>query len=209
MATLTSFYIYSNEKALVVEQLRQLSGITTITELSNAKNLGVDWLLDDRKLPTYLAVGQTNKDWVAVVHNSFNKLESWCVKLSLQLQTKVIVTMAQSVSDVYYFALYDSGRKLREIEVCYSGDDHPVNYGEKFDFEEEEPGRRDEFEGEVEYFFGFEEMEHYCQQFGLEIQTDYSQMTWTVFNSNKKHGIGEAYLASGGKKPQKPWWKFW
>src|SRR5688500_16499882 len=149
MGTWTDFYINTNNTEAVVEKLAALTENLDITPNTPfPSEIGQYYMMDSRSPPTYLAVGKTQNDWLTVVHNSFGKLEDWGIELSKHFSCKVIITMAQSVSDGYYFALYENGKKLREIEVCYSEDIDAVNFGEKLPFENPEPGIKVEFEGE-------------------------------------------------------------
>jgi hypothetical protein len=105
--------------------------------------------------------------------------------------------------------LYDRGEKIREIEVCYSDDFKPKNIGERFEFENEQPGKKEDYEGEVEYYFGFEEIEEYCKQFGLEIQTDFNKVSWSILMSGIKQKTINDFITSEIVKTKKPCWKFW
>lgn len=209
MSTWTTFYINTNNKNIVVEQLKNLTGIAEIKEADYPSDLFDNYLFDENAKPTYLAIGQTSLNWITVSHNSFNNLSEWSKILSKNLDTKVIVTIAQSVSDAYYFSLHDQGQKIREIEVCYSDDFKPKNFGQRFDFENEQPGKKEEYDGEIEYYFGFEEIEEYCKQFGLEIQTDYDKVSWTILMSGIKQKTISDFIKTELVKTKKPWWKFW
>lgn len=180
MSTWTNFYIKTDNKNIVVEQLKTLTGIAEAKDGDYPADLYDSYLLDETSKPTYLAIGKTDPNWITVSHNSFNNLAEWGHLISKNLDTKVIVTIAQSVSDAYYFSLFDRGQKIREIEVCYSANFKPKNFGQRFEFENEQPGKKEEYDGEIEYYFGFEEIEDYCKHFELEIQTDFDKIPWTI-----------------------------
>jgi len=209
MSTWTTFYIKIDNKDIVVDQLKTLTGIEYAKVAAYPADIYDNYLFDETAKPTYLAVGVTAPDWITICHNSFNNLSEWSKIISKDLDTKVIATMAQSVSDGYYFSLYDKGQKIREIEVCYSTDFKPKNFGQRFDFENEEPGKKEEHDGEIEYYFGFEEIEDYCKHFGLEIQTDFDKVTWTILKSGIKQKTINDFVKKELARTKKPWWKFW
>lgn len=186
MSTWTKFYIKTNDKNNVVEQLKILTGISEVIDGDYPANIYDNYLFDVDAKPTYLAIAETSLNWITISHNSFNNLSDWSNILSKTLNTIVIVTIAQSVSDVYYFSLNDRGQKIREIEVCFSDDSVYKNFGHPFDFEDEQPGKKEEYDGEIEYYFGFEEIEEYCKHFELEIQTDFNKVAWTTLNNGVK-----------------------
>jgi hypothetical protein len=98
--------------------------------------------------------------------------------------------------------LYEHGKKLREIEVCYSEDFDMVNFGQKFPFENPEPGGRTEYDGEVSYVFDFDAIDEYCKQFNLTIQTDYDTVQWTVLKGkNVRKEVSEYIQKYLVKKP--------
>lgn len=207
MATWTSFYINTDNSGIVTQKLRTLADIPVALSSSFPADIHKYYLSNENAFPTYLAIGGTQPGWTTVVHNSFNKLGDWALILSKELETKVIVTGAQSVSSYYYFALYENGKKLRELEFCYSDDFEPVNFGTRLWFEDEQPGTKDEYEGVVEYYFGFEDIENYCNQFGLTIQVNYSDYQWTVLKKETNQQTVEDVVREILNK--KPWWKFW
>ena len=142
MGTWTSFYINTDKTQAVVEQLTDLANDLVVSlDETFPKQMGEYQLLNTNWTHTCLAVGNTQNSWVTVVHNSFSKLEEWGIHLSEQFSCRLIVTMAQSVSDYYYFALYENGIKQREIEVCYSDDSERIDFGGKLDVERCRPGK--------------------------------------------------------------------
>lgn len=209
MSTWTTFYIKTEGKNSVVDQLKTLTGIAETKDGDYPADLYDNYLFDETAKPTYLAIGKTTPNWITVSHNSFNNLVEWGNVISKNLDTKVIVTIAQSVSDAYYFSLFDKGQKIREIEVCYSDDFKPKNFGQRFEFENEQPGKKEEYDGEIEYYFGFEEIEDYCKHFGLEIQTDFDKVSWTILMSGIKQKTINDFVNTELSKTRKPWWKFW
>ena len=68
------------------------------------------------------------------------------------------------------------GKKLREIEVCYGTDFDAVDFGEKFPFEKINPGNDDDY-------FGFDEIQNYCTQFGLQLEEEEGNTAWTILKA--------------------------
>ena len=175
-------------------------------------DMGQYQLINTNIPPNYLCVGNTQPECITVVHNSFDKLEDWGILFSEKFQCKVIMVMAQSTSDAYYFALYDHSQKRREIETCYGADFAMINEGEPFDFEGPYPGEKSPYtinneSEEASYLFDFDSIERYCSHFGLQLEYDYSTVKWTILKGNVKREIDE-YLKKLGLN-KKPWWKFW
>ncbi len=204
MSTWTAFYVQSDKEKAIIDKLGSLTGTEPYKD-TFPKDFDDHYLMGE-EYPDYLLIGREQSGWITVVHNSSNKLEDWCQTLSNELNTVVIATMAQSVVSYYYFALYDNGQKRREIEVCYEGDFNEINFGKRFDFENEKPGTISGSEGETEYYFDMDNIEEYCRQFGLTIQSDYTKIGWTILKGFKKGTSVKEYIMEGYKKP---WWKFW
>ena len=156
-----------------------------------------------------MVFGAVQKNWITVLYNSANKLNDWSEKISKSLNCKVIVTIGQNTVDYYYFSQYNNGKKEREIEVCYGDEIEPINYGTPYDFEEDEPGERHEFDGEISYMFDFDSIEKYSQHFGIESEHNWDNVKWTILKGvQNQETVGEfvkKYIAQN----KKPWWKFW
>lgn len=209
MGTWTRFYVKTQEKELLIQELKKMTGLMDFVTNEFPEDLHDNYLLDEKSKPTYLVIENEQDDWITVSHNSFSKLTDWASYLSQNLNTKLIVTAAQSVSDAYYFSLFDSGNKLREIEVCYSADFEPINFGNRFSFENVEPGSKEEYDGGVEYIFDFDEIEKYCNEFGLRIQSVFAEKTYTVLKSGEKQKTVNDFVTSLFTEKSKPWWKLW
>ena len=67
------------------------------------------------------------------------------------------------------FLAYRKGEMTREIEYCYGADYETINIGERFDFEDEQPGKKVEYNGEVDFIFDFDSIEEYSKHFGLVV----------------------------------------
>jgi hypothetical protein len=209
MATWTRFYVHTDDSERVVEILLSLTDNLEVSKGSFPDHFHDTYLFDPELAPDHLVIGNTQPDWTTVTHNSFDELQDWGEEISRVLHTKVIITAAQSVSSFYYFALYEKGVKLREIKYCYSTDDsEPVNYGNKFDFEADEPGKKLAYADDERYFFGFDEIEDYCQHFGLTIQAAYDGIEWTILSSSVKQKTVQDFISTLNQK-KKPWWKVW
>ena len=208
MATWTNFYINTDSAKSVVEKIAELTDNLVITHDADfPSDMGDYQMMNSDLAPNYIAIGNTQKNWITVEHNSSDKMEDWGILLSKHFSCKLIVILAQSVSSYYYFALYDKGEKLREIQACYSDDTEEIDLGKKFDFEDDKPGQKHVWDGEESYLFDFDAIEEYCTHFDLTIQTDYINVKWTVLKGqNLRREVFEyvqKYLV------KKPWWKFW
>ncbi len=186
--------------------MQKLSNIDNVTkgEFPTA-DLYNNLLFDDNAKPTYLVFTNTQPEWIMIRHNGFKNLKNWGEELSDYFKTKVIITCAQSNASFYHFSLFDKGEMLREIEYCYSEDYKPINYGKRFDFEDEQPGTKTEYDGEIDYIFDFDNIDEYSKHFGLEVQPDYDNINeWTILKSSTRQKTVKDFSL----KP-KPWWKFW
>lgn len=188
MATSTVFYIQNTNFNDIIEKIEILSYTQAIfgQEFSDKK------MFDFKDFPTYLALNQSDNGWVTVIHNSFNFLEDWGSKISKEFACKVIFTMAQSVSDTYYFALYENGLKKREILSCLGNESENINFGNFLEFENGKLGKKYHFEGHDSYVFNNEAIVEYCQNLGLKFDNNND---WTILENVQIK--------------EKPWWKFW
>lgn len=205
MGTWTSFYVKTTDKPKLIEALRAALPLAIEVTENQPGTITNGIQASINSLPDRLVLAQTNPEWCRIVHNSFDKLEDLALGLSRDLDTTVIVTMAQSTSSWFYFALYDNGFKKREIEVCNSDDSDMVNVGERFPFENEEPGTKVEYNGESGYLFDFDSLEEYCKHFGFKMYEDPGNFTWALLQHPKYKSV--AVMSVTNEK--KPWWKFW
>ncbi|MGB4774145.1 MAG: hypothetical protein WBP45_03150 [Daejeonella sp.] len=137
--------------------------------------------------PNYILIGKTQPEWITIILNSYDKLEIFCKRISKEINSQCIIVFAQTVSDYYYFALYDKGVKIREIENNYDDETDSINFGEKLQFEKQE---------EDELLIDFESIMKYSRHLGVMIPIDLNAYNWIILKGSK-------YL-------QKiPWWKFW
>jgi len=204
MGTWAAFYVKTPDQLKLVEAIRSaIPGITDVAQ-DQPGSLTNDITPSTNGDPDRLILSQTNPEWVTVFQNSFDDLGDLCTDLSRDLETSIIVTMAQTTSDYYYFALYDNGVNKREIEACYSDDSESINSGERFPFENAEPGEKVEYDEEESYLFDFESLEKYCKQFGFDMYVDPENSKWTLLQA---HGYRSIVKNKGSNK--KPWWKLW
>ncbi len=205
MSQWAGIFIETDKIDLVSEQLKQLAGITTSTrgEFPFA-DLYSNVLLDDDR-PTYLIVAQTQPEWITVAHNALRNLEDWGKELSNHFQTRVILASAISTNMFYHFSLYEKGEMLREIEYCYLEDYTPINLGTKFEFENEQPGTKHEYDGEISFTFDSDSIEEYSKHFGLDVKPNFDIVKeWIILKKATAHRTIGDYLPV-----RKPWWKFW
>jgi hypothetical protein len=204
MGTWAAIFIKTNGIDLVKQKLQALSGIDDSYKGDfPTSDLYDHILLDDNAEPTYFVFAQTQVEWVMVRHNALKNLEEWGKELSNDLQTEVVIASAQGNAGFYHFSLYRRGEMVREIEYCYGADYEPINIGDRFEFEDEQPGKKVEYNGEVDFIFDFDSIEEYSKQFGLEVQPDYDNIQeWEILKSiTKQKTLGDFRL-----RP-KPWWK--
>ena len=206
MGTWAAIFIKTNDLESVTNKLQKLSNIdTVIRDVFPTKDLYENMLLDDDTKPTYLVFAQTQPSWIMIRHNGFKNLEKWGEDLSEFFKTKIIIACAQTNAGFYHFSLYDKGEMQRKIECCYGSDYEPINIGNRFEFEDEQPGSKEEYDGETEYIFDFDNIEEYSRHFGLEIQPNYDdKKEWLILKSS----VNQNTLKNFYNKP-KAWWKFW
>ena len=209
MGTWTAIYIETADLEKTISVVEEIANSKEKTEGSFPNDLQRNYLFGSSSTPNYLVVGKTQDDWVTIRHNSLGKLENWGKWLSEKLDSQVIITLADNTSDGYYFALYKGGIIKREIETCYSEDFDMVNKGIPFEFENEKPGERHDWNGVVSYIFDFDSIVRYCKYFGLTIQTDYQNVTWTILKGGQEQTKIKEIVNKFIETPRKPWWKFW
>lgn len=209
MATWTRFYVNSSISEKVTNILKDLSGIAESSNGSTPEDFHGSFLMDEKANPNYIVFSEIQQKWITVLYNSGSKVENWAQQISQELNCNVIVTIGQNTADYYYFSQFYNGDKKREIEVCYGDDIETVNFGVPYDFEEEEPGERQEYDGEVSYLFDIDSLERYSQHFGLEIQSDWDSETWTILKGNQNQKTTKDFVDQHFNSDKKPWWKFW
>ena len=204
MATWTRFYINDSLDRVNLK----LVEITKFQETNQGKftdNFHKYYLLDEKFNPNYLVYGEQNNGWITVIHNSFSHLNEWAEKISKDLNCTLVVTIAQSTVDYYYFCHYNSGIKIREILRCYGDDITPINYGEPYPIEDIEPSYKIDSEEEANYF-DFDNIEVNCKYLGFEIQSEnFEEVNWTILKGKFKQESIDDFI----NKLNKPWWKFW
>ncbi|QNR25103.1 hypothetical protein [Croceimicrobium hydrocarbonivorans] len=209
MATWTRFYINSSNSEKTTNILKELSGITESSNGNIPADFHDSFLMDEKANPNYILFSEIQKNWITVLYNSDSKIESWAQRISEELNCIVIVTIGQNTVDYYYFSQFLNGEKKREIEVCYGDDIEPINFGAPYDFEEEEPGEKQEYDDEISYLFDFDSLERYSQNFGLEIQSDWDNITWTILKGVQSQKTTKDFIDQHLRGIKKPWWKFW
>ncbi|NOQ73542.1 MAG: hypothetical protein GQ574_16165 [Crocinitomix sp.] len=209
MGTWTRFYINISDTEKVNEILMDISNIKSSVKGNVPDDFNDSFILNEKSKPNYLVFGEVQKNWITVLYNSANKLNDWSEKISKDLNCNVIVTIGQNTVDYYYFSQYHSGIKEREIEVCYGDDIEPINFGTPYEFEENEPGERQDYDGEISYLFDFDSIEKYAQHFGLEPQNDWGNVIWTILKGEQNQESMADLIQNYIPQNKKPWWKFW
>ncbi|MGV6861341.1 MAG: hypothetical protein ACWA41_06190 [Putridiphycobacter sp.] len=209
MATWTRFYINSSNSEKATDILEELIGINESSTGKITEDFYDSFLMDENANPNYILFSEIQKNWITVLYNSGSKIENWAQRISEELNCIVIVTIAQNTVDYYYYSQFKNGEKKREIEVCYGDDIEPINYGTPYDFEEDEPGEKKEYDDKISYLFDFDSLERYSQNFGLEIQTDWDNVTWTILKGEQNQETTKDFIDQIVESRKKPWWKFW
>jgi hypothetical protein len=107
MGAFISLHIKSDNRIHIAKLLQELSDINQMTHGTYPTGLYENILFDDKADPTYMTIGNVQNCWTTVQINSFKKLHNWVETLSKELDTAAIQIMGQTVSDVYYFLMYD------------------------------------------------------------------------------------------------------
>jgi hypothetical protein len=208
MGTWTSLYVNTSDAEAVAGKIQSLSGIKKISTGKYPNDLQSRQLMSKEGTPDFLAIGHVQPGWVTVDHNSFAQLADWGTALSKELNCRVIVIIMQTTSDYYYFALYEEGKKLREIEVCYSTDFDEVDSGDKFSFEDKKAGLPSKYGDSGAYLFDFDAVEKYCAHFGLNIQAQNEEASWITLREDSGKMTVKEYV-NKNLLNKKPWWQFW
>lgn len=211
MGTWTRIYIKNNFDDVDLK----LKEITEIREVSHGKfpeDFHNSYLMDEKAYPNYLVYGEQCTGWITVIHNSLSNLNDWTERISKELNCTLVVTIGQTTVDYYYYCHYNLGIKIREVLVCYGDIITPINFGEPYPFEDNQPGKKVNYTGEDEYIFDFDTMEKYCQYLGFEPQSEnWEEVNWTILKEKGKHK--QASIKDSQKKlaveNKNPWWKFW
>jgi hypothetical protein len=73
-------------------------------------------------LPDNLVISQWNLTWIEVEYGTYNNLKKWGYTFSQKFDTQVVIINSLYDFGYHYFALYQSGKKLRELAVQGIGD---------------------------------------------------------------------------------------
>jgi hypothetical protein len=115
--------------------------------------------------PSIFIIGNPINQWVTAQYNSFNELTSFSERISNKLSTRVIVVLAQSVSDAYFIQVVERGKIIRTLSF---GDGNWIrNEGLPFSFETSPLGTNISKIDKPFYIFHRDETGNYCQQLGL------------------------------------------
>jgi len=123
---------------------------------------GDDFVWED--LPTMLAIGPEQPDWVTVYYNSFYEMRDIAAAVSDTLKCYSVVVIAQSVSEAYLLCVHKRGEHLRTLQWVGEQGDWTIQEGEPLPFEKQPLGRNIS-EGGEEPFYIFERdevLESYC-----------------------------------------------
>jgi hypothetical protein len=131
-----AFFIKSDQFTQVADLLSSVLPQPVYLEtvkLKSRKRAPLDWdIPDPEDLPDSLVVGQLNKEWIVAEYFSYNKLREWGHDFSVRLATRVVVVNALFDTNYYYFALYESGNRLRELVIQGRSDDDEEEWDKYF-----------------------------------------------------------------------------
>ena len=184
--------------------LQELSCADQLITGPYPKELNDNILLGEYANPTFLAISDVQNGWITVQINSFQKLYDWAEIISKELNTSFIQIIGQTVSDVYYFLLYENGVLRREIEIYHGELDNITDKGEKFPFEK--PSLVPINEGDYKDIFDRDTLEFYCKEFGFDL-FEYPEPD--LYFILKKKNLGTTIKKYVLANQPKPWWKFW
>jgi len=194
MATFISFHIKSDNRIHITKILQELSDVNQLIQDNYPEDFDESILFDDNTDPTYIVIGNVQNGWTTVQINSFKKLHNWTKKISQELNTIAIQIIGQTVSDVYYFLMYDNGCLRREIEVYHGDFDNIIDKGEKFLFERSSliPVNDEDYE----YLFDRDTLEHYCKELGFDLFYDEPPEHYYILKKNSLGKTIKDHLAS-------------
>jgi hypothetical protein len=129
--------------------------------------------------PSVFIIGNPINHWITAQYNSFNSLSSFSEKISNKLSTRVIVVLAQSVSDAYFIQVIEQGKIIRTLSF---GDGNWIrNEGHPFSFESSPLGTNISKKDIPIYIFNREETKIYCQQLDFNIWSGEKIKYWHRF----------------------------
>jgi hypothetical protein len=121
--------------------------------------------LFEKEQPSLFVVSKIHEGWITVLHNSYEPPFELASKLSYACKSTVIQAMGQSTVDTYYLSVHQDGKVIRKIH-CGEDTIGTEYEGEPFPFEKI---------NHEEHYFYYEEMDQFCQNFGINMLTDPSE----------------------------------
>lgn len=204
MGSVASIHVKAENQSAILKLIQQLSDANEMT-YENYPTEADNYIVGDGKKPTIVAVSEVKNGWINIFSNYFGKMENWLEALSRESGAMAIQVLWQTVSDVYYFTIYDKGKLRRRIEVYYGDLDSVVDLGEKFIFEKEFLVLQND--EDYENIFGRDDIEEYCRNLGIELFAKNGQAKFYIFRRKKIGLTLSRWLEK--KVTQKPWWQFW
>ena len=145
--------------------------------------------------PRELAVTAAPEGWVTIHSSSLHPMTDLANLVSARCRARVVVVLAQGVSEAYDVAVHENGRRLRRVGFA-GGQWHRLE-GTPFPFESDPLGTNiAEPADDPCYIFGREETCEYCGNLGL-------QLPW------KSDGREREYTMLRVLWRKRPWWRFW
>ena len=203
MGTFLSIHIKSNNQSQITKLLQELSDADDMTNGLYPKDFYENIIPNENAAPTYLVVSNAENGWIHVDINSFKKLHKWLEQISKELNTSVIQILGQTVSDAYYFLMYENGVLRREIDIYHGDFEITTDIGEKFSFEKK--SLIPENEEDYDNLFDIDSIAEYCSALGFDLFHDRSQESFFVLRKETSHKTLKQITSLSNK----PWWKFW
>ncbi len=193
MSTYTAIHVHSTDITGVQQichaWLAESHPAATLTVTQGAFPLKDFARIFDDGWPSLLVLGLTEPDWLTLHCNSFNEMEALAQRLSRQLACRVVVVLAQTVSDSYYISVDNGGERVRTLEFS-AGNGWLVQEGTPLPFEPHPLGENIAEAGEEPlYFFGVQDVEAYCQELGFSPWGAEYEPAWVIMRARKKRGF--------------------
>jgi hypothetical protein len=160
------FHLHHCKKDLLIENLRQCSGMAHVQRKRRPEDVQDKILADINAEPDYLVINQSAPEWHSIECNSFKKLHEWARHLSKALDTMFVQTLYCSIEEYAYLLVYERGIKRREIEGTGASPVPLVNEGSLLPFEK--PGK-DEDRANGLRMFDLDTLADYCHHLGIDM----------------------------------------
>ncbi|GHI00758.1 hypothetical protein [Neobacillus kokaensis] len=131
----------------------------------------------ENKQPALFSISVIHDNWITILHDSYEPPFVLADRLSLTFNCTVIQAIGQSTVDTYYLSVHKEGCMIRKFH-CGEDTVGVEQEGEPFPFEKKGFGQEDS----DSYFFDYEDMDKFCQNFGINLLPDpfENDGQWTI-----------------------------